>query len=188
MADAELKASLTQAAVQWEQLATETGHRASEFSNPDLPWIPQFYLCRRRSAASSERASVMRTTSNDGRIVRLILTLTFNSLRQSRISESCCSVNGTLFRFSRRISMKRGCGQLSLKDRRKHELQAHGPPPRDPSRSLRHGLHPHCLPAPSDVTWAVPNCRTASLRGVAGTRCLVPSTEITSRNRNFSFH
>jgi hypothetical protein len=56
MADAELKASLTQAAVQWEQLATETGHRASEFSNPDLPWIPQFYLCRRRSAASSERA------------------------------------------------------------------------------------------------------------------------------------
>ena len=38
----ELKASLTQAAVQWEKLAAETGHRAPEFSNPDLPWIPHF--------------------------------------------------------------------------------------------------------------------------------------------------
>jgi hypothetical protein len=38
--DTELKASLTQTAVQWEQLAA--GHRLPEFSNPNLPWIPHF--------------------------------------------------------------------------------------------------------------------------------------------------
>ena len=40
--DKELKVSLTQAAVQWERLASETRDPGLEFENPDLPWIPQF--------------------------------------------------------------------------------------------------------------------------------------------------
>ena len=60
-ADRRLRESLTQAAVRWEQLADRDGRPYSGiFSIPSCHGYRSFICGRRRSAAPSERASVMR--------------------------------------------------------------------------------------------------------------------------------